>query len=58
MNVVALQTPTAQALLRLGRVSNLPTVWTNVIAATTIANTMHAGATKDVSGQKRFRRWR
>ena len=40
MNVVALQAPTAQALLRLGRVSNLPTVWTNVIAATTIANTM------------------
>ena len=39
MNVVALQAPTAQALLRLGRVSNLPTVWTNVIAGATIANT-------------------
>ena len=39
MNVVALRAPSAQTLLRLGRVSNLPTVWTNVIAGTTIANT-------------------
>src|SRR5262245_2659701 len=38
MNVVALRAPSAQTLLRLGRVSNLPTVWTNVIAGTTIAN--------------------
>jgi heme O synthase-like polyprenyltransferase len=38
MNVVALRAPSAQTLLRLGRVSNLPTVWTNVIAAATIAN--------------------
>ena len=38
MSVTAVQTPTAQTLLRLGRVSNLPTVWTNVIAGATIAN--------------------
>jgi len=38
MNVVALRAPNAQTLLRLGRVSNLPTVWTNVIAGATIAN--------------------
>jgi hypothetical protein len=38
MNVVALRSPSAQTLLRLGRVSNLPTVWTNVIAGATIAN--------------------
>ena len=38
MNVVALRAPSAQTLLRLGRVSNLPTVWTNVIAGATIAN--------------------
>jgi hypothetical protein len=38
MNVVALRAPSAQTLLRLGRVSNLPTVWTNVIAGAAIAN--------------------
>jgi 4-hydroxybenzoate polyprenyltransferase len=38
MNVVALRSLSAQTLLRLGRVSNLPTVWTNVIAGATIAN--------------------
>jgi hypothetical protein len=38
MNVVAMRAPSAQTLLRLGRVSNLPTVWTNVIAGATIAN--------------------
>jgi UbiA prenyltransferase family len=38
MNVVALRAPSAHTLLRLGRVSNLPTVWTNVIAGATIAN--------------------
>ena len=38
MNVVAVRAPSAQTLLRLGRVSNLPTVWTNVIAAATISN--------------------
>ena len=39
MSVVALRAPSAHTLLRLGRVSNLPTVWTNVIAGATIANT-------------------
>jgi UbiA prenyltransferase family len=38
MNVIALRAPSAQTLLRLGRVSNLPTVWTNVIAGATITN--------------------
>src|ERR1700749_2199129 len=38
MNVVAVRVPSTQTLLRLGRVSNLPTVWTNVIAGATIAN--------------------
>jgi UbiA prenyltransferase family len=38
MTVVAVRAPSAQTLLRLGRVSNLPTVWTNVIAGATIAN--------------------
>src|SRR5881227_3801015 len=38
MNVVAVRAPSAQTLLRLGRVSNLLTVWTNVIAAATISN--------------------
>lgn len=42
MNVVALRTPNALTLLKLGRVSNLPTVWTNVIAGATIANTSAA----------------
>jgi hypothetical protein len=38
MNVAAVRVPSANTLLRLGRVSNLPTVWTNVIAGATIAN--------------------
>jgi heme O synthase-like polyprenyltransferase len=38
MNAVAVRAPSGQTLLRLGRVSNLPTVWTNVIAGATIAN--------------------
>ncbi len=38
MNTAVLRAPSAQTLLRLGRVSNLPTVWTNVIAGATIAN--------------------
>jgi heme O synthase-like polyprenyltransferase len=38
MNVVAVRAPRTQTLLRLGRVSNLPTVWTNVIAAAAITN--------------------
>ncbi|TMK49102.1 MAG: prenyltransferase [Alphaproteobacteria bacterium] len=39
MNTAVVRAPGAQTLLRLGRVSNLPTVWTNVIAGATIANT-------------------
>ena len=38
MNTAVVRAPGAQTLLRLGRVSNLPTVWTNVIAGATIAN--------------------
>jgi len=38
MNVVAVRAPSLQTLLRLGRVSNLPTVWTNVVAGATISN--------------------
>lgn len=38
MSVIALRAPGALTLLRLGRVSNLPTVWTNVVAGATIAN--------------------
>jgi hypothetical protein len=38
MNTAVARAPSAQTLLRLGRVSNLPTVWTNVIAGATIAN--------------------
>jgi len=38
MNVIAVRAPGAHTLLRLGRVSNLPTVWTNVIAGATIAS--------------------
>jgi 4-hydroxybenzoate polyprenyltransferase len=38
MSDVAMRAPSANTLLRLGRVSNLPTVWTNVIAGATIAN--------------------
>jgi 4-hydroxybenzoate polyprenyltransferase len=38
MNVVAVRAPNTQTLLKLGRVSNLPTVWTNVIAGATIAD--------------------
>jgi hypothetical protein len=39
MSVLAVRSPNALTLLKLGRVSNLPTVWTNVIAGATIANT-------------------
>jgi len=38
MNVVAVRAPGAWTLLKLGRVSNLPTVWTNVIAGAAITN--------------------
>src|SRR5258708_832230 len=37
MTVVAVPTPSLLTLLKLGRVSNLPTVWTNVLAGTLIA---------------------
>ena len=37
MNVLAAQAPVLRTLLRLGRVSNLPTVWTNVLAASVLA---------------------
>src|SRR6202171_4934472 len=39
MNTAVVRAPSAQTLLKLGRVSNLPTVWTNVIAGATIAST-------------------
>lgn len=45
MSDVAMRAPSAYTLLRLGRVSNLPTVWTNVIAGATIAN-----ATANIAG--------
>jgi 4-hydroxybenzoate polyprenyltransferase len=38
MNVVAVRVPSTLTLLKLGRVSNLPTVWTNVIAGAAITN--------------------
>jgi 4-hydroxybenzoate polyprenyltransferase len=50
MTVVAARAPSAQTLLRLGRVSNLPTVWTNVIAAAVIANATAAIADVAVVG--------
>jgi 4-hydroxybenzoate polyprenyltransferase len=37
MNAIALGVPRLSTLLRLGRVSNLPTVWTNVVAGSVIA---------------------
>ena len=37
MAAVSQQTVSPKTLLRLGRVSNLPTVWTNVLAATVLA---------------------
>ena len=38
MSVAALRAPSGLTLLKLGRVSNLPTVWTNVIAGAILAN--------------------
>ena len=32
MSVAAAQMPSLSTLLRLGRISNVPTVWTNVLA--------------------------
>jgi 4-hydroxybenzoate polyprenyltransferase len=37
MSIAAAQNPNLSTLLRLGRISNLPTVWTNVIAGSVIA---------------------
>ena len=37
MSVTAVQIPGLSTLLRLGRISNLPTVWTNVLAGSVIA---------------------
>jgi 4-hydroxybenzoate polyprenyltransferase len=37
MNVVAAPSPSLRTLLRLGRISNIPTVWTNVLAACVLA---------------------
>jgi 4-hydroxybenzoate polyprenyltransferase len=37
MSVTAVRTPRLSTLLRLGRISNLPTVWTNVLAGSVIA---------------------
>ena len=37
MSVVTARAAPLGTLLRLGRVSNLPTVWTNVVAATALA---------------------
>jgi hypothetical protein len=38
MSTIAAQMPKPQTLLRLGRVSNLPTVWTDVVAGAAIAS--------------------
>ena len=37
MSVAAAQMPSLSTLLRLGRISNVPTVWTNVLAGSIIA---------------------
>ena len=37
MSVTAVQLPSLSTLLRLGRISNVPTVWTNVLAGSVIA---------------------
>jgi hypothetical protein len=37
MSVTAVQMPSLSTLLRLGRISNVPTVWTNVVAGSVIA---------------------
>ncbi len=37
MSVTAVQMPSLSTLLRLGRISNIPTVWTNVLAGSIIA---------------------
>ena len=37
MSVTAVRMPSLSTLLRLGRISNIPTVWTNVLAGSVIA---------------------
>ena len=37
MSVTAVQLPRLSTLLRLGRISNVPTVWTNVLAGSVVA---------------------
>ena len=37
MHVTSTSAPSLETLLKLGRVSNLPTVWTNVLAGTVLA---------------------
>ncbi len=41
MSVTAVQIPSLSTLLRLGRISNVPTVWTNVLAGSVIAGGGH-----------------
>ena len=41
MSVTAVQMPRLSTLLRLGRISNVPTVWTNVLAGSVIAGGGH-----------------
>jgi 4-hydroxybenzoate polyprenyltransferase len=50
MNVAAVRAPGAWTLLKLGRVSNLPTVWTNVIAGATITDVAASPANVAVVG--------
>jgi len=40
MSTVAVRAPGLNTLLRLGRISNIPTVWTNVVAGTAIAGSV------------------
>jgi 4-hydroxybenzoate polyprenyltransferase len=41
MSATAVRTPSLSTLLRLGRISNLPTIWTNVLAGSVIAGGGH-----------------
>jgi 4-hydroxybenzoate polyprenyltransferase len=41
MSVTAVRRPSLSTLLRLGRISNLPTIWTNVLAGSVIAGGHH-----------------
>src|SRR6202142_3982452 len=37
MSLTAVESPSLSSLLRLGRISNVPTIWTNVLAGSVIA---------------------